>query len=693
MWTDITSECREGASALTDKMPLVFSEKFSLLEAMSAVELMDPKMDQCCGLTGPLDITLLVRTIFPEDFNLEYAVELIQSVIICETQLFAGFSTFETIYQCKLCWTESWPVVDKYDNISLQSVFSFSKDLVEASSRYSQIVLNTDIYEDEDFQPPSHPGIEFQPDKDFESASFLNFLGISDPVINFDSSLSKLKTLFQLRLQMSNLMKKVDAFATAQMKLGRVNKSSLNVVADIVDASVLDSGAADVAPNSNLEAANTLTEIMDITRVLLDHLNSQEIKNLPDIPPHVSNPHVSFAFDPAPSKSILTTPLRSITFPTFSKAIEYLQKMFSDLKNHCQHALTVLSSSSSCGYDTVLDLCGAISRNQGHLLARSLFWAALQCFRSDIPRLAERSMEIHRLPELLRRFELLQNWLRSIAKSLWDNLRLFMTFRMKLQPRIEQTLQRWNDLVDEARFVDERFYTAIHTVEGQESGGAGPVQQWVSYWTLTIVTTIMDTNFGVVLEGDLVPPVELDYFYFYWDYVLSNKLYVMKLLLELDHQCRVLLYQDSQSAVAEELRLLRGHGKGGNKKVKAKLSRKRAELEKLLEEPAPVLETAPGSVAELLVRGRCGITKALYRYYFILQLLGHHTKTENCYTSWPWRFANRFRALHGLSNPAPLDFEAFRELQRGLLDQSLGTILLAMDGALKTSKAMLDTAR
>ena len=47
---DITELCRNAANALNDDNPMIHSEFFSLYDSMSAIELMDPKMDQCYGI-------------------------------------------------------------------------------------------------------------------------------------------------------------------------------------------------------------------------------------------------------------------------------------------------------------------------------------------------------------------------------------------------------------------------------------------------------------------------------------------------------------------------------------------------------------------------------------------------------------------------------------------------------------------
>lgn len=50
LFEDITELCRTATNALNDHNPMIHSEFFSLYDSMSAIELMDPKMDQCNGI-------------------------------------------------------------------------------------------------------------------------------------------------------------------------------------------------------------------------------------------------------------------------------------------------------------------------------------------------------------------------------------------------------------------------------------------------------------------------------------------------------------------------------------------------------------------------------------------------------------------------------------------------------------------
>ena len=54
-WEDITVLCREAAAGLSNVNPMIHTEGFSLYDTMSAIELLDPKMDQCHRMTGSIN--------------------------------------------------------------------------------------------------------------------------------------------------------------------------------------------------------------------------------------------------------------------------------------------------------------------------------------------------------------------------------------------------------------------------------------------------------------------------------------------------------------------------------------------------------------------------------------------------------------------------------------------------------------
>ena len=145
--------CQRAAKECTHKDPMITIEDFSLLDAMSAVELMDPKMDQCYGVTCSIRIEDLLRAEFPEPFTLTTVLKILQSMIVHETSFLDGASYLESTHQCVFMWEGSWAnVATREQGLAERVLMSYVKSLDRSLASVNQIVMTSDIHEDEDFQ-------------------------------------------------------------------------------------------------------------------------------------------------------------------------------------------------------------------------------------------------------------------------------------------------------------------------------------------------------------------------------------------------------------------------------------------------------------------------------------------------------------------------------------------------------------
>jgi hypothetical protein len=109
MWSDITALCRDATSELNYQNPMINIPDFSLFDAMSAVELMDPKMDQCFNVKCSIKTEDLLNAKFPDTFTESTAIKIIQALIVQETAFVDGASYLESTHQCIFLWEGSWP--------------------------------------------------------------------------------------------------------------------------------------------------------------------------------------------------------------------------------------------------------------------------------------------------------------------------------------------------------------------------------------------------------------------------------------------------------------------------------------------------------------------------------------------------------------------------------------------------------
>jgi hypothetical protein len=152
MWSDITALCRDATSELSNEKPMINIEGFSLYDAMSAVELMDPKMDQCYNIKSSIKTEDLLKVTFPTEFKESAAVKIMKSLIVQETAFLDGASYLESTHQCIFMWNGTWDSLKERTTLSDRVILAFVKSLDRSLSNITKGVLAADVYEDEDFQ-------------------------------------------------------------------------------------------------------------------------------------------------------------------------------------------------------------------------------------------------------------------------------------------------------------------------------------------------------------------------------------------------------------------------------------------------------------------------------------------------------------------------------------------------------------
>ena len=116
-----------------------------------------------------------------------------------------------------------------------------------------------------------------------------------------------------------------------------------------------------------------------------------------------------------------------------------------------------------------------------------------------------------------------------------------------------------------------------------------------------------------------------------------------------------------------------------------------AEAQRVLDMPSPTL--SPPTLDECMTLSRGYLCKGLFRTYVALSTVGLGVKPVNLYTTWEWRFTQRFRAFHCLSSPPPVTYEAFREVLQGASADNSEAVLGAAAQCFKAAKATLDDVR
>lgn len=703
-WVDITNLCQEAASNLNAGIPMISHEQFSLHDSMSAVELMDPKMDQYCNISGSINLESLLKFVLPEPLTFDIINNVFQSLIICEVSYLDGSSLLESINQCVFTWTRNLSTLLEMKGIRKQLLFYFSLDLLNATRVLLKCILTADVYEDEDFHTQSRSG-HVEDMSQFSDNTIQELLGLIDIIRNSSTNISDadaenteglitlehptaidhLVFLVNTRIKLHSLYSSIDSVINFAVSFRSSDESDSLSAADDELASYKD--------NLQLCSSKVLV-VKKNSDELLALLSSMEQTFTEDLPPHTENPVVGFAFNSNISRSLQVSPMRSVVFLSFFSSIKYLKKICLELQHICDLLVKVyefvLRSTSdseetdgctpSLDYDYILCLVSSVSRNKYHILARSFLWGGLHGVLRSLPTLLQRSMVNRGVPVSLVRSEVCEQWTHSLQKAVWDTIRTFMHCRNHVLLRLENNLTVWSVIVRESGVLDMQYKNdnGIEDVSDR--------QQWALSWAVLHITNLMGIYLGIMAELELLSPSEYDYFYWYWDYVLSCRLHAFKTLRDLNYALKLSLFQTSREAAADEMKKLRS-----SRSLKKADKQRLAELQRIAEGAPPL---APVLTFEELVTAACNhIVKGLFRQYVVLDTFGLCSKLSNEYSTWSNRFVQRFRAFSSLVHPHALSYDSFRSIADTSTRGLASDILNGSANNFKEAKASLDELR
>ncbi|XP_050072834.1 N-alpha-acetyltransferase 35, NatC auxiliary subunit [Anopheles maculipalpis] len=150
-WVDITKDFFECVKEL--KLgELVHDSMFGLLEAMSAIEMMDPKMDagmSCNREATPLTFDTAVETGQMKLNNLlpKESIGIIDAVYSCMASWLEGHSMAQTVLTCLY--------LHKPNQIECKTIKSFSIGIQKIINLIRNFTVRANVYEEEDFQHSS----------------------------------------------------------------------------------------------------------------------------------------------------------------------------------------------------------------------------------------------------------------------------------------------------------------------------------------------------------------------------------------------------------------------------------------------------------------------------------------------------------------------------------------------------------
>ncbi|XP_058458591.1 N-alpha-acetyltransferase 35, NatC auxiliary subunit isoform X3 [Malaya genurostris] len=151
-WKQITSDFF-GCVKELKLGELIHDNMFGLFDAMSAIEMMDPKMDagMCCNKeTTPLNFQTAVEAGKMKLLNLDSreCIGIIDSVYACSVSWLEGHSMAQTVLTCLY--------LHHPDQIEDKSMKAFACAVHKLVNLIRNFILRARVYEEEDFQPSTY---------------------------------------------------------------------------------------------------------------------------------------------------------------------------------------------------------------------------------------------------------------------------------------------------------------------------------------------------------------------------------------------------------------------------------------------------------------------------------------------------------------------------------------------------------
>ncbi|KAK1947405.1 N-alpha-acetyltransferase 35 [Phytophthora citrophthora] len=691
-WRDVTQLMSAAAKELKVGQ-LVHEDDFKLFDSMSALELMDPKMDSGMLVNGvpPLSISSRLESgSVPLEFSsardvlatldelfccetgwlngLPLAQSLLTSVYMHRDPLNALFGQLVTPLESLLAEATDVREVLK------ENVGSSAKDslllvlcaVVLATLKTDDLVrdaaLRADIYEEEDFSP----GNGFD-------------VGVLAPISveTIDVLLQVAQERLEVLLSQHKASSSKKSSKKKQGKKGSANNDSASA-----------SGCELLYPNARVGAmlCEAFIRRVQLRRELLatyaglglaegaldlqqaregfhrayDLVQGMVTERL-ELDPECFSGKL-FGFDPSISRLLLSgSPPRDVKIPSMDEALEQMKKVLEEMVVGCS------PPEWRCMEDLRIFLV-EFSRQQPTIVARSyvllFLYADSKIYaKYNFMDWLSASMVMNGVPSVLLSTQEGVLYSSRCIETVYESLKVFLHNRSRQRARIEYLLDEWSILQAEATSVDERFTTEMNIPKA-----AYP--RYFTAWSLEESVQLMLQYVALGLELELYAPSEFGTIYWYLDYLEGSRLQnlnvtwtfveKMKEMMPPAHHGPEKPKEETASPPIETA------ASKSSKKTKGKHKKHHNGAATAVDAPEQVREPVDPTKARFLREIKyTELLRSLMRAYF--QLFNALEREEfvqvktPTYSTFEIRFQRRFAAFQKLHYPAALTFEDFSQ--------------------------------
>ncbi|XP_063981610.1 N-alpha-acetyltransferase 35, NatC auxiliary subunit [Diachasmimorpha longicaudata] len=615
-WVNITHQFFDAITDL-ELGELLHDELFGLFEAMSAIEMMDPKMDagMLCnrGSNKPYTFAQAVESgsIRLDNLTPSEVIGIIDSTYACIVSWLEGHSLAQTVFT-NLYLHQPGQIVDKPLKTFCYAVYKIIEVIKDDISRAM-------VFEEEDFQSVTY-GYRLQQD------------------ITEQKTVSMLKEVEE-ELHRKSRIKPVNVETEREYNDGLALYARIRFTKMFYQTISLMGRKENLSQNLT-ECQRLLSNCSDMIQVMLKTVNRG--KNFDE----TANHPTIMGFDPMVNQRLLPP-----TFPRYTKikprveALEYIDELLNRLK-------TVTKITSCTGFHSALDFFLEFSRTSPCILSRSMLQIVYLpvCNRvfgvntfTDYLREAARNFSAP--PALFSRSTLLQNHQARECVELFfyhctslfgSLLQLSGHNRARQRDKLAHLLEDFATLHDEAERVDRHLNTLSLKNDSSRSHLAC-FGTWIFYHTLRVMVMYLLSGFELELYSIH------EYHYIYW--YLYQFLYGW-LVSALTRADSFLMEQEIHSEMQK--------GRGGKKSAKSKKKK---------------MAPRPYSLEILMCQVLQNLCGGYFKALVGFRMDGKIHFPETQFDSERVRYEHRLLPFSSLLIPPAADYQKFLELTDSHVDR------------------------
>uniref|UniRef100_A0A8C9W4W6 N-alpha-acetyltransferase 35, NatC auxiliary subunit n=1 Tax=Scleropages formosus TaxID=113540 RepID=A0A8C9W4W6_SCLFO len=594
-WVDVTQEFKEACKG-TDSFLMA---SFGLFEAMSAIEMMDPKMD--AGMIGNqvnrkvLNFEQAVKdgAIRVRDLSLPELIGIIDTCFCCLITWLEGHSLAQTVFTCLY--------VHNPDLIQDSAMKAFALGILKVCDIAREKVNKAAVFEEEDFQAMTYG---------FKMANNVTDLRVTGMLKDVEDDL-------QRRVKVQTLPRNFSFFRCHVWFLSQ-HQQCLALFSRIKFTRLLLTGLIAFTKkeiSSVSEAQKLMSQAADLLPAIhstLHHgIQSQNDTTKGDHP-------IMMGFEPLVNQRLLPP-----TFPRYAKIIKreemvnYFSKLIDRIKTVCE----VINTTNLHG---ILDFFCEFSEQSPCVLSRSLLQTT---FLIDNRKVFGTHLMQDMIKDALRSFvSPPHSMLFTMFMPQQYLIQIHGHNRARQRDKLGHILEEFATLQDEAEKVDAALHSLLMKLEPQRQHLAC-LGTWILYHNLRIMIQYLLSGFELELYS------MHEYYYIYW--YLSEFLYAWLMST---------LSRADSSQMAEE-RILEEQLKGRSSKKSKKKKKAR-----------------PLSREITMSQAYQNMCAGMYKTMIALDMDGKVRKPKFELDSEQVRYEHRFAPFNSVVTPPPVHYVQFKEM-------------------------------